>query len=423
MPEDRLRQLFDQAASLPVDVPSVDRVLARGKQRRRRARLQASTIAWTIMLAAGFGAPQVSGGLAEGTARFGPFVPTAGAPQASSSPSARAGGTTAGPDSASAAPAGTHVPVSPASSPTGGDNTTYQAAAPLPPPGRGRLILGLDRAHSYVMTRIGSASTPVRVTGLQAVAGVPPVLATNPSGGWVVMLASGSRARESAPGRLALVARSGRSVPFGPLFGHATVTSAAVSQDGSRVAVAVAWPTGGARIEVLPLPGRQVAGQSWSVPSAQADLVTDLSWSPDGRRLSYLAGQSASQGSAAGPVILDTSAKVAAAPQLARWALTMKTGLTCVSRAAAWLGTSGEFAVLSECTSTGLVVLQTSDASTGAAVGQPIVVTHRTGCGPAALNSNATGSTVLISYCGVYLDDDGKLSRESASLTAAALSG
>ncbi len=101
----------------------------------------------------------------------------------------------------------------------------------------------------------------------------------------------------------------------------------------------------------------------------------------------------------------------------------MKTGVTCVSRAAAWLGTSGEFAVLSECTGTGVVVLQTSDASTGAAIGQPIVVTHRTGCGPAALNSNAAGSTVLISYCGVYLDDNGKLSREPAALTAAALSG
>jgi len=51
------------------------------------------------------------------------------------------------------------------------------------------------------------------------------------------------------------------------------------------------------------------------------------------------------------------------------------------------------------------------------------VVTHRTGCGPAALNSNAAGSMVLISYCGVYLDHSGTLSRESAALTAAALSG
>jgi len=422
MPDDRLRELFDHAASVPVDVPPVDRVLARGQQRRRRARLQASTIAWTIMLAAGFGAPQVSGGLAQGTARYAPFVPSAGAPQASSYPRVRAAGTTPGPTATSAAPSRTHVPVSPKPSPTGG-NTTYHAAATLPPSGRGQLILGLDRAHTYVMTRIGSAGTPVRVTGLQAVAGAPPVLATNPSGGWVVTFASGSRARDSAPARLALVATSGHSVPFGPMFGQATVTSAAVSRDGSRVAVAVAWRTGGARIEVLPLPGHQVARRSWSVPSAQAEFVTDLSWSPDGRRLSYLAGQSASQGSAAGPVILDTTAKVTAVPQLAGWPLTMKTGVTCVSRAAAWLGTSGEFAVLSECLSTGVVVLQTSDASTGAAVGQPIVVTHQTGCGRAALNSNAAGSMVLISYCGVYLDHSGTLSRESAALTAAALSG
>ncbi len=64
MPDDRLRELFDHAAEEPVDVPPVERVLASGQQRRRRARLQASTIAWTIMLAAGFGAPQVPASLA-----------------------------------------------------------------------------------------------------------------------------------------------------------------------------------------------------------------------------------------------------------------------------------------------------------------------------------------------------------------------
>ena len=101
----------------------------------------------------------------------------------------------------------------------------------------------------------------------------------------------------------------------------------------------------------------------------------------------------------------------------------MKTGVTCVPQAAAWLGASGRFAVLSECMTTGEAVLQRSDASNGVAVGSPLVVAHRIGCVGPTLNSNASGSLVLISYCGVYLDNRGRLSRQPADLTAATLSG
>jgi hypothetical protein len=425
MSDERLRELFDVAAAAPVRVPPVGEVRARGQQRRSRARLQASTIVWTIMLAAGFGAPQVSGSLAQGTAQYGPIVSSRSAPSASypSAPTAV--------HSSSAAPAATStassgLPQNPPASPAPPIPRTHVPVFALPPPGGGDLILALDSAHRYVMTRIGSASAPVRVARLAAVTGAPPVLATNPAGGWVVTLASQSRAGGVHGARLALVAASGHSVQFGPLFGQAAVTSAAVSQDGSRVAVAVASRSGGARIEVLPLPGHQAARQSWSVPATQAGLVTGLSWSPDGRRLSYLAGQAAAQGVQATPgtpAILDTRARVAVVPSQARWPLAMRTGVTCVPRAAAWIGTSGRYAVLSECTAAGVVVLQTTDVSTGTAVGKPLVVAHRTGCGPATLNSNAAGTVVLISYCGVYLDDRGRLSSEPATLTAAALSG
>ncbi len=421
MPDDRLRELFDHAAALSVDVPPVARILARGQQRRRRARLQASTIAWTIMLAAGFGAPQVSGSLTAGPGLHARLTPSMGAPEGTY-PTAQAGSPATSPSPAASTARRGHRH-SPASTPTTGATSTYSLAAALPPPGNGTLILALDSAHRYVMTRTGSASAPVRVRSLKAVAGAPAVLATNPAGGWVVAVASPSPARTVAHARLALVVASGHSVPFGPLFEAMTVTSAAVSQDGSRVAVAVSVRTGGARIEVLPLPGHRLSRQSWSVPPAQADLVTDLSWSPDGRHLSYLAGQSSASGAPDGPVILDTAANAAAAPHLARWPLAMKTGLTCVPRAAAWLGTSGRFAVLSECVNSGVVELETSDASTGAAVGRPLVVAHQLGCGPAALNSNAAGSVVLISYCGVYLDNRGRLTREPAGMTTAAMSG
>ena len=101
----------------------------------------------------------------------------------------------------------------------------------------------------------------------------------------------------------------------------------------------------------------------------------------------------------------------------------MKTGVTCTPQAAVWLGGRTRFAVLSVCAGTGVAVLQTSDASTGAIVGKTLVVTHRIGCAAAALTANAAGSEILISYCGVYLDDRGKISRQPPGLTAAALSG
>ncbi len=421
MPDERLRELFDQAVAAPVRVPPVSDVRARGQQRRRRARLQASTVAWTIMLAAGFGAPQVSGSLAQDARQNGPLVSSRSAPGASYPAAPPAGQTSSPATAATSTPRSGH-PQHPPASPAPPVASTRIPMSALPPPGGGHLILALDSAHRYVMTRIGPANVPVRVARLTAVAGAPPVLATNPAGGWVVTLASRSRAGNVRGARLALVVATGRSVQFGPLFGQTAVTSAAVSQDGSRVAVAIAARAGGARIEVLPLPGHLAARQSWTVPAAQADLVTGLSWSPDGRHLSYVAGQAAAQGTFA-PVILDTAARVAAAPNLARWPLAMKTGVTCVPRAAAWLGTSGRYAVLSDCASTGVAVLQTSDPSTGAALGRPLVVVHRIGCGPAALNSNADGSVVLISYCGIYLDDRGRLSSEPGTLTAAALSG
>jgi hypothetical protein len=103
--------------------------------------------------------------------------------------------------------------------------------------------------------------------------------------------------------------------------------------------------------------------------------------------------------------------------------LAMKAGVGCAPQAAVWLGGRARYAVLSACAGTGVAVLQTSDASTGAMVGKTLVVAHRIGCTAAALNANATGSVILISYCGVYLDDRGRISRQPAGLAAAALSG
>src|SRR5262249_42857428 len=185
---------------------------------------------------------------------------------------------------ASAAPGGLDIPrTTPPSRPVprraaAGNVSTSRASPLLPPPGDGQLILGLDRANRYVMTRVGAERSPVQVPGQKAVAGARPVLATNPAGGWVVTLASRQTRTRVVAARLARVMATGRSVRFGPKFTRASVTSVAVSLDGSRVAVALAGHSGQARIEVLPLPGHAGAQRSWQVPTGQADLVTGLSW-------------------------------------------------------------------------------------------------------------------------------------------------
>ena len=421
MPDDRLRQIFGRIAELPVDIPPADSVRSRGRQRQGRARLQMSAIAATILLAAGFGAPQVSGSVAANSRPSLKLTSGASSPEALSSGASGANGS-ASPAPHRQAMSRTHqlsrLEPSPSAS-----LATNGGSLLLPPPGRGQLMLALDSAHRYVMTRVGAASAPIQVPGLKAVAGAPPVLATNPAGGWVVSLASHQAGTGVAAARLATVMTTGKSVPFGPNFSQATVTSAAVSLDGSRVAVALAGPSDQARIEVLPLPGHVRAQRSWSVPTAQADLVTGLSWAPDGRHLSYMAGQRAVTGTAASLMTMDTAVSVLPSPAVPRWPWEINTDITCMPVAMAWLGRTGRYAVLDECPSSGTAVMRVTDAGTGVAARQPLVVAHQVGCKPAALDPNPAGNRILISYCRIYLDDHGKLSRAARPLAAAALSG
>lgn len=414
MLDDRMHQFFEEIAQMPVGVPPAERVLARGQQRRRRARLQASAVAGAIMVAAGVGAPQLPVSLAV-TAGQVQREPAASAPQGTSSFSLSS--LSAPPGGSSSAQQSGQPVMTPAASGEG-----HGAAPLLPPAGDGQLLLGVDSAHRYVMTRAGSASAPIPVGGLKAVPGST-VLATNPAGGWVVTAASTGPARQSSPVRLAVVAKTGRSVQFGPTFSQVTVTSAAVSLDGSRVAVAVAVQSGPAKIEVLPLPGHRGSLQSWSLPVTRAELVTGLSWAPDGRRLAYMAAQRTPTTSASGPDVLDTAPQSTATPAITTWAPAMKTGTTCVPEAVAWLGRSGRYAVLEACASTGTAMLEITAAQTGSPGGRPLVVAHRLGCGPASLDPSTSGDSVLISYCGLHLDENGRLTKAPAGLTAAALSG
>ena len=224
------------------------------------------------------------------------------------------------------------------------------------------------------------------------------------------------------PAQLALVTVAGWTERFGPVFRQVTVTSAAVSPDGSRVAVALTGQSGRARIAVLPLPGHTGAGQTWQLPLTRADLVTSLSWAPDGRHLSYIAGQQNAAGVAGAPVTLDTAIRSSAAPVASGWPAVTMAGAACVPDVTAWLA-SGRFVALEECASSGTEVLQQTDPTTGAAAGPPLVVARHIGCRPAVLDPATKGDGLLVSYCGIYLDDHGTLTRAPGSLTAAALGG
>jgi len=465
MSDDRVRELFEQVARIAVDVPPAEHAVGRGR-RRRRARLRVATIAWTMVLAGGVGAPQAAGLAWSGRPGLEPPVLTSPARTVQRQPSPTRPTLDSGGQSPRPANSGSQPPrpansgdqsprpansgdqsprpansgdQSPSSSnsdmttasPTGAASNTAnppgagsgwrRLASALPPPGTGRLLLGLDATGRFVMTRMGSASAPVPLPGLGAAAGAPPVLVTNPAGGWVVMYASPKPWRTVRTAQLALVTTAGTIEPFGPMFFPEVVTSAAVSPDGSRVAVALSRPSALPRIEVLPLPGHRGADRSWRLRSVRATLVTSLSWAPGGRHLSYLPARPA--GAAAGPVTLNTARRTSATSARSSWLSAEMAGATCVPDVTAWLGSSGRFAALEKCPAAGTEVFQTADARTGAPAGRAIVVARRPGCGPAALDPDPSGRRVLISYCGIYLDQHGTLTRAPRGLAAAALAG
>jgi len=419
--DDRLRDLFNQVAVMTVDVPPAERAIDRGRK-HRRDRLRAAGLAWTIMLAVGFGAPQAAAGLAGSSSKPG-LLSGSGYPAPRPVP-----GTSKVVHQSVSRQAMRLITTSGAAEKSAASNGSGDAVGrSLPPQGNGRLLLAVDAADRLVMTRIGLTTPPVAVPGIEAAADAPPVLVTDPAGGWVVVISSPDRWPRVRGTRLAMVAATGRSDPFGPVFLAATVTSAAVDPSGNRVAIALSKPFARPRIAVLPLPRHQGTVRSWRLRYVRGTLVTSLSWAPDGRHLSYLpARRPAARTRTGGPVTLDVARRVPVMPDSSGEPPAVPLRAGCVLDATAWLGTSGRFVALEHCASSGPEVLKRTDARSGARTGRALVVAmprRRRGCGTPALDPNATGSRLLISYCGIYLDQHGTLTRLPGGLKAAAFSG
>ncbi len=242
-----------------------------------------------------------------------------------------------------------------------------------------------------------SFSTP-RLLSLAAIPSGPSLIASNPAGGWVVTYTPDPVASPGAPIRLALIDASGKATPFGPTYQNAYVTGLAVSPDGTMLAVAFMDTT--ASILVTPMPGHSGSAATWRVGDAANEIIS-LSWAPDDKRLTYLAGLQTGAGIGGAPSTLDTSNP--------RWAPTTSTwpaNTGCDETAVSWLGTDGGFAVVEECASTG-VAYRRADATTGASL-SPTIALPRVGCGMPPMHPSGDGSNVLIPWCGtLYLISDG----------------
>jgi len=282
----------------------------------------------------------------------------------------------------------------------------------------GGTVLELDDAQHFTIVDLATGATkPVALPGIP---GGPSLVATNPAGGWVVTYTPDENSQwNQASSQLAVVNAAGVWRPFGPVYASDTpITTLAVSPDGTRVAVALMQAFGGAppaSIVVMPTPGHVGPTQSWPVADDSANEIESLSWAPDGKRLTYIAGFQTGAGIGGDPITLDTS-KPGKAPTKSSW----NASSGCDVDGAAWLGSSGRFAVVRDCANPELVEV---DASTGAPKGPPVSLTNA-GCLGPELHSSLDGSRLLLARCSsVSLVIDGKLTSLGAHVIDAAWAG
>ena len=268
------------------------------------------------------------------------------------------------------------------------------------------VVLAIDDSGRFRIEDLGSAV----VLHTLSIATVPqgPSLIASARGGWVVSYAPAPGNGESLPAaRLAFVATSGAVTPFGPTFPQSgPISGLAVSPDGTRVAIALmqvqpsATP---AQITIMAMPGHASPTRSWPVDDVDVNEMMSLSFAPDGRRLSYIAGSQTGAGIGGDPSTLDTASDATQAPTAPTWS--GNTSEQCMPGGASWLGTSGQFAVVVDCPPNG--VLKTVDPVTDARTTADVALPQYA-CLDANIHSAADASAMLISRCDrVYLVADG----------------
>jgi hypothetical protein len=258
------------------------------------------------------------------------------------------------------------------------------------------VALVLDDAQRFRIEDLATGAT-LHAVALGGIPGGPSLIATNPTGGWVVTYTPDvSPSWGFASTRLALVSTDGRTTPCdAPLGADLAVTGLAVSPDGGRLAFAL-FPYLAdqqvASIVVMPMPGHDGTTHTWPVADATVNEIEDLSWAPDGRHLSYIAGFQTGAGIGSNPITLDTATS-GKAPTRSSWP---STGVPCGVDSATWLGASGRFAVIADCAPAGAYI--EVQPSSGKATGTKVPLAGY-GCGGADMHPSPDGSKLLISWC------------------------
>jgi hypothetical protein len=243
-------------------------------------------------------------------------------------------------------------PAQPTATPTIPDVGPSQPPVGTPPDVPGYpYVAGLvrqpgDLAYPPEAMQIFSATTGQRVGNSQV--DNAEAVAQLPAGGWLVARYIGDRQRpdlvEIQPGG------STRALPITPLDGPVS-EEMAVTADGTRVGV-VTFPPSGAlgsyttTIEVINLSSG--ARQSWPLDVGKSP--TGLSWSPDGRYLTFTTMSYGMGGPTAGGYQdIDTSQPPKSMSGAAGPDTFTLNGQLCRVDHGFWLGNTGRFAVLGEC--------------------------------------------------------------------------
>jgi hypothetical protein len=284
------------------------------------------------------------------------------------------------------------------------------------------VVLAIASDGGFRIEDLGSSAV-LHTLSIATVSQGPSLIASAP-GGWVVSYAPAPASNGPPPAvRLALVATSGAVTPFGPTFPQSSpITGVAVSPDGTRVAIALMQVMPGAtpaEIRIMAMPGHASPTRSWPVDDVDVNEMMSLSFAPDGRRLSYIAGSQTGAGIGGDPAILDTTTGATQAPTRSSWL--DDANQQCVPDGASWLGTSGKFAVVVDCPPNG--VIKTVDPMTGAPAGTDVALPQYA-CLDANIHPAADAHAMLISRCErVYLVTDGAVTALDSHIVDAAWAG